>query len=88
MIEFFKGLYESLKNDLVYYLGIDGKIFQNIFTSLFLLLLLLAFLFIIKNLLQYFKLLKRSKDRKRKIDKMIINTMQDSSKKRKQEKNI
>lgn len=81
--EFFQKLYWDAYDLPSYYLGIEGEITAHIFTVAFLLLLLLAWIYIIKLRIDIYKIRKDSKAIQRRIDKLLIGILEDKNKKEK-----
>lgn len=83
MIEILKKIYESAYELPSFYLGIENETYCHIFTSFFILALLLSLILIIKMAIGTKKERRDRRERKRKMEKNILKVLEERDKNKK-----
>jgi len=81
--EFLQKIYWEAYDLPSFYIGIEGNVSCHIFTSLFLILLLIGWIWIIKMRIGIYKMRKEGRSRKKRIDKLLLGVLEEKDKNKK-----
>jgi len=81
--DFLQKLYWDAYDLPSYYLGIEGETSCHIFTALFLIILALAWIWIIKTKIEIHKMRKERRESKKRIDKLLLGVIEEKDKNKK-----
>lgn len=84
MKEFFKRLYYEAYDLPNFYLGIENETYCHIFTSFFLLALVLSWALIVRYIILDQKSRKKDRELRKRMEKNILNVLEEKDKNKKQ----
>jgi uncharacterized membrane protein len=80
MFEIFKNIYNSFYEIPTHYMNFENGLYSHVFTILSIILILFLVCFMIKQIVNVFKLKKINKSTKIKIEKLLIDNLKEIKK--------